>query len=472
MGGWKGTMQRLERNFKTVANISQACQPVFPLDIAVRADSLAKQDAEQLLRLTQQSLDAANDGSHHKLRLQLADEASQEPALTINLKPGDSTSASLDQQSPVLDITYPASAAPKHDSPSSPLATFITNELGSTFAEEKSIISYLLSTSSMSGKQQNLSPEEADTLSKRTTRSLRYSSTYHLSFSLFTDGPLPNTWDIDAALNEYLNPMLDLLRPIHNFTVDTQVQLYAAPGVQSAVLSKENLASFINAAEWPLSPSIGDGPTLNFVIYVGNQTISLDAETATSQSWMIPQWGTVYLLPQAQADKHVSVTNLKQPMLTFGGHLLQLLGTPQTGSLPLRLSALTRIRSTDLLLRASSSLGSLARLTRSLSAIAIPRNVADGVASSMHHLEQACSNLGGRDGLAHSRIAEAEAEKAFFEKSMVGQLYFPDEHKIAVYLPLLGPVSVPLVMALIAEIKNWIKKRKQKAEDAGEKKAQ
>ena len=159
-------------------------------------------------------------------------------------------------------------------------------------------------------------------------------------------------------------------------------------------------------------------------------------------------------------------------MLTFSGHLLSLLGTPRSGSLPLRLSTLARIRSTDLLLRAASSLGSLARLARALPSIAIPRSVADGVSKSMHHLERACASLGGPEGLLHARIAEEEAERAFFEKSMVGQLYFPDEHKIAVYLPLLGPVGVPLVLGLVNELKNWIKRRKQKAAEARDKKAQ
>lgn len=157
-------------------------------------------------------------------------------------------------------------------------------------------------------------------------------------------------------------------------------------------------------------------------------------------------------------------------MLTFNGHLLSLLGTPQSGSLPLRLSTLSRIRSADLLLRASSSLGSLARLSKALPSISIPRSVANGVASAMDHLHQACSSLGGPEGLLHARIAEEEAERAFFEKSMVSQLYFPNEHKVAVYLPLLGPIGVPLLMGLVNEVRGWIKKRKQKAKDAAEKK--
>ncbi|KID82557.1 Phosphatidylinositol-glycan biosynthesis class S protein [Metarhizium guizhouense ARSEF 977] len=463
----------------------KACRPAFPLQISVLADSIADQEAQHLVRLTQHALDDLNDFPGHHLRLKLSPKSDRkspnssrqdaDSALTINLTPGDANSAQLSQHSAVLDMTYAPNSIPSLHSASSALAAYMANELQSTFSEEQSIISYLLSTSSMSStaRQHGLGQEAAESLKKRTTRSLRYAPTYHLSFSLFTDGATPNTWDIDAAINEYMKPMLDVLGPIHNFTIDTQVQLYATPGVQSQILNKEHLASFINAAEWPLSPSIGGAPTVNFIIFVGNQTIGSDsAQVENSQSWMIPQWGSVYLLPLAPTEQHVSANALKQPLLMFGGHLLTLLGTPQSGSLPLRLSSLARVRTMDLLLRASSSLGSLARLSPSLPSISIPRSVAEGVSSSLQHLEQACANLGGPEGLLHARVAEEEAERAFFEKSMVGQLYFPDEHKIAVYLPLLGPVGVPLVLGLVNELKNWIRKRKQKAKEAREKKGQ
>ncbi|ROV88470.1 hypothetical protein VMCG_10471 [Cytospora schulzeri] len=465
----------------------KACRPVFPLRISIQANQLQEQEAQNLLRLTQHALDDLNDFPGHHLRLQLDPRAStvngsastDHVALVIRLQPGETTSASLHPYEAILDVTYPPNSIPSPTSSSSSLAAYVASELRSTFAEEQAVISYLLSTSSATPehKPQGLSSEAADTIAKRTTRSLRYAPTYHLTFSLFTDGPAPSSWDIEAAIDEYMKPALDLLGPIHNFTIDTQVQLYAAPGVQSPVLSKDDLSAFINAAEWPLSPSIGGAPTVNFIVFAGNQTIGLppthqdaaEGETAVSEtahSWLIPQWGTVYLLNMPGNKAHVAAEALKQPLLTFTTHLLSLLGTPTSGSLPLRLSTLSRIRSADLLLRASSTLGSLARLSLALPSISIPQSVADGVSTTIRHLRLACESLGTSDGLIHAQIAEAAAERAFFEKSMVGQLYFPDEHKIAVYLPLLGPVGVPLVMGLLNEIAAWKRRRREKA-DAG-----
>jgi phosphatidylinositol glycan class S len=121
-----------------------------------------------------------------------------------------------------------------------------------------------------------------------------------------------------------------------------------------------------------------------------------------------------------------------------------------------RISTLTRIHAASLIFSASSTLGALARLTETLPSIAIPNTVAASVDLTIQHLHQACADL--RDGkfqvaLENARVAEAQAERAFFERSMVGQVYFPDEHKVAVYLPLLGPIAVPLVTTALKELR-------------------
>ena len=158
---------------------------------------------------------------------------------------------------------------------------------------------------------------------------------------------------------------------------------------------------------------------------------------------------------------------LDAPFETFTTQLLSLLGIPSASSegaaVPLeeRLRSHARQSAISLFQRASSTLGSLARLSQSLSSIPIPQKVAKLVDNTMNHLELAChqlqsDNTDRRDlegALMHAREAYADSEKAFFEKSMVGQVYFPDEHKVAVYLPLLGPIGVPLVVGLVRELK-------------------
>lgn len=474
------------------------------------------QDAERVVKATQHVLDDSNEFSAHHLRLLLStppqpsnvssstgqhdtaartamyqEHGDEDTALLLKLVPMDGASAprsELHPYSPTLDVFYAPNQIPSSSSTSSPLATFIAKELQKLFTEEQATLAYLLSSSPATQITQikSLSPESAATLARRTTRSFKYAPTYHLTFSLFTSTATPSAWNIEAALADYFAPLLESLSSISNFTVDTQVQVYAAfspsirepeydPERDAWALRREDLSGFINAAEWPLSPSIGEGPTVNFVIYVPEKSHSplVIAENG-GNSWLVPQWGGVLILNPERALGSVSALPdiltkdaLRPAMQVFSNQLLSLLGLPHSPpSLPLRISTLTRERAASLIFSASSTMGALARLTRALTSIAIPDTVARNVDLTILHLHSACSDL--REGKFHSalenaRVAEAEAEKAFFERSMVGQVYFPDEHKVAVYLPFLGPVAVPLIMAALKEVKS-MRNRKSKME--------
>ncbi|KAF9893594.1 GPI transamidase component [Aspergillus nanangensis] len=493
----------------------KTCRPVFPLEIRFETPSLPDSEAQHLLRTTQHTLDDLNEFSAHHLRLKLSEDTlaannrderqlhittdgKADTALIVRLLPQDdltSPRSELHLDTTQLDVYYPPSQIPPPSSSNPPLSAYIAGELQQLFTEEKAIIAQILSdnnamgstnTPASSNNQQpsrmlnSISPQLAETISRRLRRSMKYADTYHLAFSLFAPGSSPSSWDIQPAVDEYIAPLLHAFAPISNFTVDTQVQLYAtfsptAPPPEydesqaTWTLKQEDLSAFINAAEWPLSPSIGNGPTINFILYVPAPSQSpMVVKESSATSWIIPQWGGVFILnpPLSTATgapsnpTHLSQASLGPAFLTFSHQLLTLLGAPATPtSLPFRLQTLIRIRAADLLLSASSTMGSLARLTESLPSIPIPAAVATSVSTTLSHLASACVHL--REGrfqaaLASARVAETEAERSFFEKSMVGQVYFPDEHKVAVYLPLLGPVGVPLIVGLLREIKRIV----------------
>ncbi|EYE99650.1 GPI-anchor transamidase GPI17 [Aspergillus ruber CBS 135680] len=485
---WKTTsIYRAHLPFQEMVDWADAksCRPVFPLEIQIAAPSVPDLEAQLLLRTTQHTLDDLNEFSAHHLRLKLAEDGDNtgdireevhgkpDTALTVRLVPQDNLPiprSELNLETTQLDVFYSPNQSPIPSLSNSPLSTFIAGELQRLFSEEKATIAHILS---------NGHTQLSENISRRLRRSLKYADTYHLAFSLFTPGPAPSSWEVQEAIEGYLSPLLEAFSPISNFTVDTQVQLYAtfsptAPlpefdESQSAwTLKQEDLSAFVNAAEWPLSPSIGSGPTINFLLYVPDPSQSpMVVKENTATSWIIPQWGGVFLLNPSLSNEnpsnppHLSKDSLRPAFMTFSHQLLTLLGTPTTPtSLPLRLQTLIRIRAATLLLSASSTMGSLARLTESLPSIPIPATVAASVSTTLSHLSAACTHL--REGrfsaaLDNARVAETEAERSFFEKSMVGQVYFPDEHKVAVYLPLLGPIGVPLVVGLLKEIKRIIK---------------
>ena len=477
------------------------------------------------MHLTQHTLDDLNEFSAHHLRLQLVksirplsrvnasmpivgkydgtqfnEEKAKwqelgEGALTVKLLDDDDLvvpQAKLRKHSTTLDVRYPTNQVISTTSSSSALSSYLAAQLQELFSEEQAMIEYILTTSLSPNSQatqispstnrdlrtrhsNSLRPDLTARLASRMTRSLKYAQTYHVTISLFTPASTPSSWDIQAAVAEYFTPLLDSMSAVSNFTVDTQVQLHAtfSPSVHKPeydaeadvwVLRDEDLSGFINAAEWPLSPSIGAGPSLNFILYVPDQKTSpLVVKGNHASNWLIPQWGGVAIVnPSETANGTAPATRLSKEvirpsLLIFSHQLLSFMGAPQTPpSLPLQLQTLTRVRAASVLLSASSTMGSLANLTVALPSIAIPETVSTAVETTLAQLRNTCNALKEghfREALDHARVAEAHAEKGFFEKSMVGQVYFPDEHKVAVYLPLLGPIGVPLIMSALKEAK-------------------
>lgn len=524
------------REMQSWAN-GRACRAEFPLLVDVEAPTLP--DPENLLKTVQHALDDANDFSAHHLRLRLAygkgdgrtsttiqsdlqserkgdmggpEDQEESVAAILRLAPGTSGSTNsyqLHNSSRVIDLCYSPSYNPSSSASSTSLALFISKTLQEIFTEEQQMISHLLSSAAApppsppsASQGSNNSSIGSNKINKaeiqrKMSRIMRYSPTYHLTFSMFTASGSPTSWEVEQSIEDYLQPLLDALSGISNFTVDSQIQFYASlsPNVVPVwvpdkplvaeepeeqqqqpgkwVLRKEDLSSFINSAEWPLV-SITSYPTINFIVYIPSkeQTPLAIPESATN-AFLLPQWGGVMVLNPTKEShtSHLSKEDLKPAMDVFAAQLLSLLGAPaQPLSLPIRIDSLTRQRSAELLTSASSSLGSLYSLTKALPSISIPTSVLISVGSTLSSLTNACRELkkgrfGGPGGaLEEGRNAAYQAEKAFFEKSMVGQVYFPEEHKVAVYLPLLGPVGVPLVMNalkwIVAMVKEWKTKRR------------
>ena len=109
-------------------------------------------------------------------------------------------------------------------------------------------------------------------------RTMKYSPQYQVTFSLMNGDPsnLLVNWDIEEAVNKYLQPFVKNIFMISNLTVDSQIQHYArltfVPHNKTDenyfFLTPELLPHFINAAEWNLASAVSSYPTLNFILYV------------------------------------------------------------------------------------------------------------------------------------------------------------------------------------------------------------
>ncbi|KAF8430611.1 phosphatidylinositol-glycan biosynthesis class S protein-domain-containing protein [Terfezia claveryi] len=342
-------------------------------------------------------------------------------AEVLRLLPGGPWSTehthSLQPSQWTIDLSYPSTYNPASSASLASLSSYAAKMLQMVFREAE-----------------QMQPGDFD-MSRKIARMIRYSSRYHITFSLFTASAIPSSWDIIPAIETYLTPLLTALSPISNFTVESRCSFMRPSHRQSGpllneelnawTLTEDDLSNFINSAKWPLT-SIKSDPTISFIIYIPDKSLSpliIPESTGGGNAWLLPQWGGVAILnPKTEVEAnitvvhdppaHLTLDDLKPSLDIFATQLLALLGTPSdfsvSSSLPIRIDSLTRQRTAETLLSASTTLGSLA--------------LSISVSKTITALERSCAVL--KEGrfnyaLKEGRIAAEEAEKAFFERTMV-----------------------------------------------------
>lgn len=347
--------------------------------------------------------------------------------------------------------------------------------------------------------------ESAD---RKDLKVVKYSPTYQLTFSMLNGDPEGGVvdWDIRDAIDGYLHPLLEQLSPISNFTITSQVQHYAGltfepkkdtdetTNATAFILSPNDLPHFINSAEWSLASAVSTNPTIHLILYVPPESqrpmIIHDSQgkPTRSNAFLIPGWGGIVI--SNPTDKHrYTVQDLQPVMSTFTSHLRSLIGVlsptsppvltggdpnpgkifyqrrSQSAALPLlEFDSLVRIRTIQNCADAASTLSSLSKLVQEIQNMVIGEEIREGVERAIDSLEHANESLvAGQylSALAYSQDALREAEQAFFSPNMVSMLYFPDEHNYAIYTPLFAPISFPLIMALVKELRAMLKERKE-----------
>lgn len=328
---------------------------------------------------------------------------------------------------------------------------------------------------------------EFSRLSHRTSGkdiAVRYSPRYNLVLSLLVENGHPVEWEIDSAV-ALLQPVLDKLAHFANFTVSTQIQYYLSlvnePTYDNEkrqyVIPQYDLSTFINHGDWNLITHDID-PSINFVVFFAASNFAgkpLVVDQSSTNSFVVPQWGGVSIFnkdkPVLEGSRVVLTEGELVPVLeTFTSQLFELLGVPRGPKNPdVRIDGLTRLTTAKNLQRAVASLVSLVKVTDSLSEISIPEKTKAYVQLALRYVAESLDAIGEHrfnDAMTLSARAVQNSDNAFFEKEMVQQAYFPSEHKLAVFLPLLGPVGGILTISILKLVKEL--KRKEEKEPESE----
>ncbi|SCU95037.1 LADA_0G13036g1_1 [Lachancea dasiensis] len=305
-----------------------------------------------------------------------------------------------------------------------------------------------------------------------TEMAISYSPEVHLSISLLTGDGRPVAWDIDSTLEQYFTPLRRFLAPIVNFTVDTSIvqfnDLNLGALQQAHNPSWLDLAHTVDLSDLSSMNHYREKAVLNLaVVFPSAASGSLAFINATSekpwQSFMVPQWGALVINKDPLPDNSRLTQNYLAPvMYNFVREMFQFLGlssksadlsTPYT-----TIDSFKRVATLKNLEKGAHTLLSLTKLADQFPQMSVPRQVLDNVERALNLRLQIVELLNdpsqGSESTWNTALRLSNnfvqvCEKAFFDKAMVQQNFFPQEHKIAVYLPLLGPLTVITFTGLI-----------------------
>lgn len=333
-------------------------------------------------------------------------------------------------------------------------------------------------------------------------RAFKSSPGYEITFSLLNPDPKSHRlhWDIEGAVETYIQPLLSKLAPVANFSIDSQTLYYAMLGVnprfdssrKAYTLNADSLAHVINPVEARLgSNAASSNPVLNFLLYIPDANHSPlyiqdhKKQEVSSNAFHSPQWGGIMVynvndLYESDAPFPVDIDiNMSKVMGVFLAQLRLLLGVQSASPPPgfqvapcssfgladWELDRLMWGRTVENVATATTAITSLAQLLDQIGNIVINDNIAQEVSSAVTALQLAVAELEAGNlafALQYSKEAILASEKAFFDPSLLHLLYFPDDQKFAIYIPLFLPMCVPIFLSLLKILSEVRKRQKEK----------
>ncbi|XP_033756605.1 GPI transamidase component PIG-S-like [Pecten maximus] len=513
---WKTTeVYRVSLPYGEIADLSNTqLKYTVDVDIVNGDESLSENDITRLSRLVSDKLETSDAEIAPYYRLNVRDATEKELA---KVKAMTSTSgiegqfssgaddinryqvviipklSPLSLRKPFLSLgrTILVQSPGSTDIPT--LASMISSVIQDSLIKEES-----LSKTFHAGKgtgNRTLKPE------KSSMRSVRSNPGYDVAFTLVNPQPdiLDVQWDIEQAVKDYLDPFLQQLDKYAKINVKSQVLYFTGflkrmkrdSKKEAFLYTAKDLPHVINPLEAKLGSHTSNNPALNFLVYVPSRDqhpiyiVDSNGVEIESNSFLSPQWGGIYIqnVPSPSDNDTLPVSvelDMRRAMEVFISHLRLLLNfqsekngdalVADVGSRVIskwELDSWLRGRCLENLGTSIATLQSLAQLLGEISNIVIQddigKQVQDAVNSireSQHHL------LEGRleKAFLESRNAIVCSEKAFFDPSLLELLYFPEDQKFAIYIPLFLPISLPVLASLWKAFK-WMRENRKPKTD-------
>ena len=340
-------------------------------------------------------------------------------------------------------------------------------------------------------------------------KAIKTGTKFELLFTLLCPNPeeILAEWDIDDGLSFFFQPMINKLKPVFSFHSGSQILYYTkipyhprqfrdGSSTTGFYFTQNQLSHVVNPIETKLGSQLSSNPTLNFAVYVVEKKHmplyirKKDKSVSQTNSFLVPRWGamTLYNIENMTRASEISGTvqhsiNMNKVMAPFVGHFRTLIGVSSftshlhkdvefespdnDGVSDWELDYLMRLRTVENVASSVHTLNSLSKLLSQISNIVINDDVAKEVYAAVDAITTAKKSAGAgnlTDAISFSKLAFVASETAFFDPTLLELLYFPEDQKFAIYVPLFLPVSLPLLLSILKTIKRLKSKEKSKTE--------
>ncbi|CAF1153640.1 unnamed protein product [Rotaria sordida] len=217
-------------------------------------------------------------------------------------------------------------------------------------------------------------------------------------------------------------------------------------------LEKKQIPFFINKLEYLLHHSTKHyKEKIFFILFIPDEKQTpITVDKNEQNSIIVPKWGSVIFYNKYNSNNELNDLNLI--MKQFLNHFNHLLGIET-------FEKWIYLRTIENYNNGRQTLLTLSQLLLSIPNIVIDDSMAKKIHNSLDLLEK-CQDNNQHNDCQQGRLL---ADQVFFDPSLLKLLYFPDDQKFAIYVPLYLPMGAPLAWTLINDIKfliNIIKKNR------------
>ncbi|VEN50195.1 unnamed protein product [Callosobruchus maculatus] len=273
-------------------------------------------------------------------------------------------------------------------------------------------------------------------------------------------------------LTMYYQSFLNQISSVNQFVFKSQWLFYTDLSLTPIkvddhyVLTEKQLPHIITPLETKLWSHLSARPTVNFLVYFapcGKPVVIYNDQNEKSQptAFVSPRWGGILVMnpDKSACESKTFKPNKNYIISTFVTQLINLFKIKSLKEGDIELFKVERIK--KMIQSTHRTLKSLAQLLTEISRIVISDEVGQKISVAVDNVKLAEEYLRKgeiEESLEHSKIAFFTSEAAFSDASLLALLYFPEDQKYAVYIPLFLPIMIPVFMSLTT-VKNWFKNR-------------